>query len=133
VLRILADIQLGLGGFLSWRPSAAKLGGKRLSCRIGLDIELAFEQRNEALVVREHLGLASSGGERPHNHPMGVLADAVERDRPPARLQSLPGAAIGQLLLCELQQVAKGEVQEPPALAGQPFVPALFVDDHVID
>ena len=81
----------------------------------------------------ERLGLASRGGQRLYDQSMGVLAHVVERDGALAGLQSVLGAAGGQLLLAEPHQGAKGELQQPLALTGQPFVPALFADGNVVD
>src|SRR5947207_14098049 len=64
---------------------------------------------------------------------MRVLAHAVERDGTLAGLQSVLGAAGGQLLLAEPHHGAKGEFQQPLALTRQPFVPTLFADGNVVD
>src|SRR5262249_59320323 len=39
----------------------------------------------------------------------------------------------GELVLAEAHQSAKGELQEPLALAAQPFAPALLGDSNVVD
>ena len=115
------------------RLRAAQLGDERLGCRIGLRVQLALEQRNEVLVVLERFGLASRGGQRLYDQPMGILAHVVERDGALAGLQSVLGAAGGQLLFAEPHQGAKGELQQPLALTRQPFAPALFADGNVVD
>ena len=108
--------QRGLGDLLdsgrsARRLCAAKLGDERLGCRIGLRVQLALEQRNEVLVVLERFGLASRGGQRLYDQPMGILAHVVERDGALAGLQSVFGAAGGQLLFAEPHHGAKGEFQ----------------------
>ena len=70
-----------------------------------------LEQHNEVLVVLERFGLASRGGQRLYDQPMGVLAHVVERDGAPAGLQRVLGAAGDELLLAEPHQGAKDEVQ----------------------
>ena len=81
----------------------------------------------------ERFGLASRGGQRLHDQPMGILAHVVERDGALAGLQSMFGAAGGQLLLAEPHHGAKGEFEQPLAFAGEPFAPALFADGNVVD
>ena len=75
----------------------------------GSRVQLALEQRNEVLVVLERFGLASCGGQRLYDQPMGVLAHVVESDGALAGLQSVFGAAGGQLLFAEPHHGAKGE------------------------
>ena len=59
----------------------------------------------------ERFGLASRGGQRLYDQPMGVLAHVVERDGALAGLQSVFGATGGQLLFAEPHHGAKGELQ----------------------
>ena len=81
----------------------------------------------------ERFGLASRGGERLYDQPMGVLAHGVERDGAPAGVQCVFGTTGGQLLFAESHHRANGEFEQPLALTGQPFVPALFADRNVVD
>src|ERR1700731_1435870 len=64
---------------------------------------------------------------------MGVLTHVVERDGTLSGPQSAFGAAGGQLLFTEVHYGAKGELQYSLALTREPFVPALFGDNHVVD
>jgi len=61
--------------------------------------------------VLERFGLASRGGQRLYDHPMGVLAHVVERDGALAGLETVFGAAGSQLLFAEPHHGAKGEFQ----------------------
>ncbi len=81
----------------------------------------------------ERFGLASGGGQRLYDQPMGVLAHVVERDGAMAGPQSVCSAAGDQLLLAEPHHGAKGELQQPLTLTNQPFAPALFADSNVVD
>src|SRR5262249_14519353 len=131
---VLPEIRSGLGDFLDRRwPSAAKLGSERPRRRIGLGVELAFEQRDEVLVVLERLGLASSGGERTDDGARGVLAHVVERKGALAGFRGVLRTAGGQLMLAEPHHGAEGKLREPLALGGQPFAPALLGDRNVVD
>src|SRR5262249_42750534 len=95
--------------------------------------ELAPEQRNEVLVVLERFGLASRGGKRANDQPMGVLAHTVERDGALAGSQGMLGASGSQLLFAEPHHGAKGKLGEPLALGRPPFAPALLADRNVVD
>src|SRR5262249_47620064 len=88
---------------------------------------------NEVLVVGERFGLASGGRQRPYDQPMRVLPHVVECYGTLADLQSMFGAACGQLLFAESDQSTKRKFEQPLALAGDPFVPPRFADGDVID
>ena len=75
----------GSAGFaVSWTAGdplgAAELGDERPGCSIGLRVQLALEQCNEVFVMPECFGLASRGGQRLYDQPVGVLAQVVDRD-----------------------------------------------------
>ena len=59
----------------------------------------------------ECFGLASRGGQRLYDQPVGVLAQVVDRDGALPGLQSAIDATCGQLLFAEPHHGAKGELQ----------------------
>src|SRR5260370_32944585 len=71
----------GLGDLYSGRSArrlrSAKLADERPGCRIGLRVQLAFEQRNKVLIVLERFGLASRGGQRLYDQPMGLVTQRI--------------------------------------------------------
>ena len=102
------------------RLCAAQLRDERPGCRIGLGVQLVPEQRDEVFVVPERFGLASRGGERLHDQPMGVLAHVVERDGASAGLQSVFGTTGGEFQFAEPHHGTKGEFSSR-ARHRQPF------------
>ena len=130
--------QRGLGDLLdsgrsARRLCAAKLGDERPGCRIGLRVQLALEQRNEVLVVLERFGLASRGGQRLYDQPMGVLAHVVEREaRWPAfrACSARPAASSCSPSRTRAPRASSSSLSRSPVSHS---FQALFADGNVVD